>query len=80
MASKQVGQNGMVVAIEADPSVLKILNKNIKLNNLNNVRPANNIVYSKEMKMGLAVYNKMFLDRYGQSETKKKLKPYMLIH
>ena len=27
MASKQVGQNGMVVAIEADPSVLKILNK-----------------------------------------------------
>ncbi len=37
MASKQVGQNGMVVAIEADPSVLKILNKNIKLNNLNNV-------------------------------------------
>ncbi len=32
------------------------------------------------MKMGLAVYNKMFLDGHGQSETKKKLKPYMLIH
>ena len=71
MASKRVGPNGKVVAIEADPSVLKILNKNIKLNNLNNVRPVNNIVCSKEMEVGLAVYNKMFLDGYGQSETKK---------
>ncbi len=26
------------------------------------------------MKMGFAVYNKMFLDGYGQSETKNKTK------
>ena len=70
MASKRVGPKGKVVAIEADPGI-KNINKNIKLNNLNNVRPVNNIVYSKEMELGLAVYNKMFLDGYGRSETKK---------
>jgi FkbM family methyltransferase len=74
IASKRVGPNGKVVAIEADPSVLNILNKNIKLNNLTNVTPVNNIVYSKEMELGLAEYNKMFSDGDGKSETKDKTK------
>jgi len=36
-AAKAVGEKGKVIAIEPHPSNFKILNENIKLNNLNNV-------------------------------------------
>lgn len=36
-ASKKVGSSGKIIAVEPNPKNLAILNKNIKLNNLNNV-------------------------------------------
>ncbi len=48
IASKRVGPNGKVVAIEADPSNFDILNRNIRLNKLTNVLALNYAAYSKE--------------------------------
>jgi FkbM family methyltransferase len=48
MASKNVGINGKVVSIEADPNNFDILTQNINLNNLKNVMTLNYAVYSKE--------------------------------
>jgi FkbM family methyltransferase len=53
IASKRVGTNGKVVAIEADPGNFEMLNRNIKLNRLTNVIPLNYAVYSKETKVKL---------------------------
>ncbi len=48
IASKRVGANGKVIAIEADPDNFDLLNRNIQLNNLSNVIALNYAVYSKE--------------------------------
>ena len=48
IASKRVGANGKVIAIEADPGNFDLLNRNIQLNNLSNVIALNYAVYSKE--------------------------------
>jgi FkbM family methyltransferase len=53
VASKQVGQNGKVIAIEADPSNFEILNRNIELNRLTNVTTLNYAAFSKEAKIKL---------------------------
>jgi FkbM family methyltransferase len=53
IASKRIGQNGKVVAIEAHPENFQILKKNIKLNRLANVVPLNYAVSSKETKIKL---------------------------
>lgn len=53
IASKRVGPNGKVIAIEADPGNFEILNKNIKLNKLNNITSLNCASYSKEAKLKL---------------------------
>lgn len=53
IASKQVGANGKVIAIEAHPGNYDMLNHNIKLNGLTNVIPLNYAVYSKETKIKL---------------------------
>ena len=53
IASKRVGTNGKVVAIEAHPGNFEMLNRNIKLNQLANVIPLNYAVYSKETKIKL---------------------------
>ena len=53
IASKRVGTNGKVVAIEAHPGNFEMLNRNIKLNKLANVIPLNYAVYSKETKIKL---------------------------
>ncbi len=58
IGSKRVGPKGKVVAIEAHPSVLKMLNKNIKLNNLTNVTALNYAVYSEETKIKLYDHSK----------------------
>src|ERR671921_1221752 len=55
IASKRVGTNGKVVAIEAHPGNFEMLNRNIKLNQLANVIPLNYAVYSKETKIKLYV-------------------------
>ena len=51
ISSKRVGQNGKVVAIEADPDNFEMLNRNIKLNGLTNVIPLNYAVYSEVVKV-----------------------------
>jgi FkbM family methyltransferase len=53
IASKQVGPNGKVVAIEADPSNFEMLNRNIELNRLANVTTLNYAAFSKEAKIKL---------------------------
>jgi FkbM family methyltransferase len=55
-SSNCVGPNGKVIAIEAHPHNFKILNRNIKSNNLTNVMPFNYIAYSKEMEMVFVEY------------------------
>jgi FkbM family methyltransferase len=72
ISSKRVGANGKVVAIEANPSNFKMLNRNIKLNQLTNIISLNNAVYSKETKvklylpgeeLGHTTYNTVMSDR-----------------
>ena len=58
IASKRVGPNGKVVAIEADPSNFEILKRNIKLNNLNNITSLNCAAYSKEGRLKLHLHSK----------------------
>jgi FkbM family methyltransferase len=72
IASKRVGTNGKVVAIEAHPGNFEMLNRNIKLNRLTNVISLNHAVYSKETKVklylpgeesGNTIYNTIISDR-----------------
>ena len=72
IASKRVATNGKVVAIEASPSNFKILNRNIRLNQLTNIISLNHVVYSKETKIklylpgeesGNTIYNTVISDR-----------------
>jgi FkbM family methyltransferase len=53
IASKRIGANGKVIAIEAHPVNYEMLNRNIKLNGLTNVTTLNYAVYSKETKLKL---------------------------
>ncbi len=48
IASKRVGTNGIVLAIEADPHNFDLLNRNIQLNKLSNVIALNYAAYSEE--------------------------------
>src|SRR5215211_2923344 len=77
IASKRVGTNGKVVAIEAHPGNFEMLNRNIKLNQLTNVIPLNYAVYSKETKVklyvpgeesGYPVYNTIMSNRARNEE------------
>jgi FkbM family methyltransferase len=68
-SSKQVGNTGKVVAIEADPDNFQLLKRNITLNNLTNVLPLNYAVFSTRTRMKLyeqsasAKYNSLMLAR-----------------
>jgi FkbM family methyltransferase len=72
-ASKRVGLNGKIIAIEADPGNFDILNRNIQLNKLTNVITLNYAAYSKEDKIRLYLlkvdkssytkYNTVMIDR-----------------
>jgi FkbM family methyltransferase len=53
IASKRVGANGKVIAIEADPGNFDILNRNIQLNKLSNIIALNYAVYSEEKNIKL---------------------------
>jgi FkbM family methyltransferase len=77
IASKRVGTNGKVVAIEANPGNFEMLNRNIKLNKLANVIPLNYAVYSKETKIklylpgeesGYTIYNTIMSNRARNEE------------
>jgi FkbM family methyltransferase len=73
-SSKQVGDGGKVVAIEADPNNFQLLKRNIALNSLTNVLPLNYAVFSKRTRMKLyeqsasAKYNSVMLTRAAQSK------------
>jgi FkbM family methyltransferase len=60
IASKRVGANGKVIAIEAHPGNYEMLNRNIKLNGLTNVTTLNYAVYSKESKIRLYMPDEEF--------------------
>src|ERR671918_769111 len=73
-SSKQVGNTGKVVAIEADPDNFELLKRNIALNNLTNVLPLNYAVFSTRTRMKLyeqsasAKYNSLMLARAAKTE------------
>lgn len=69
-ASRSVGLNGKVVAIEADPENFNILNRNIQLNKLTNVIALNYAVYSKEDKIRLYLPGKDEKEKESSSYTK----------
>jgi FkbM family methyltransferase len=52
-SSKSVGASGKVIAVEAHPYNFKILQHNLRLNNLTNVSALNWAVYSKKAKLKL---------------------------
>jgi FkbM family methyltransferase len=73
-SSKQVGNTGKVVAIEADPDNFEILKRNIALNKLTNVLPLNYAVFSTRTRMKLfeqsasAKYNSLMLARAAKTK------------
>src|ERR687894_659673 len=73
-SSKQVGNSGKVVAIEADPDNFQLLKRNIALNNLTNVLPLNYAVFSTRTRMKLyeqsasAKYNSLMLARAAKTK------------
>ena len=73
-SSKQVGNTGKVLAIEADPDNFQLLKRNIALNKLTNVMPLNYAVFSERTKMKLyeqsasAKYNSLMLARAAKTK------------
>jgi FkbM family methyltransferase len=73
-SSKQVGNTGKVVAIEADPDNFELLRRNIALNNLSNVLPLNYAVFSTRTRIKLyeqsasAKYNSVMLTRAKETK------------
>ena len=53
ISAKCVGENGKVITIEADPANFKILERNIKLNNLTNVIALNIAAFSRQTRLKL---------------------------
>jgi FkbM family methyltransferase len=74
LSSKQVCENGKVIAITVDPQIFDTLNHNIKLNNLTNIIPFNYIAYSQEMEMVLVPYSRMLSGEDEKSITADKIK------
>ena len=77
-ASKRVGSNGRIIAIEADPENFDILKRNIQLNKLTNVIALNYAAYSKEDKIRLYLlreessytkFNTIMTDRAGNEKS-----------
>jgi FkbM family methyltransferase len=60
ISSKQVGDKGKVVALEASPLVFEKLKRNIRINNLSNTTSMNYAVFSKTTKIKLFFPNEGF--------------------
>jgi FkbM family methyltransferase len=71
-SSKRVGANGKVIAIEAHPDSFEMLNRNIKLNGLNNVTTLNYAVYSKETKVKIYSNYTIMSERIREEQVKEK--------
>ena len=56
ISAKRLGASGKVISIEADFSTYQMLEANIHLNDLNNVKVVNCILYSKDMSFSLSNY------------------------
>jgi FkbM family methyltransferase len=67
VASKMVGQQGKVIAIEPQPDSFEMLNKNIKLNKLTNISTLNYAVSSKTSTLKLYSSYSTIQERAGQS-------------
>ncbi|MBD0359722.1 MAG: FkbM family methyltransferase [Nitrososphaeraceae archaeon] len=67
MASKRVGLQGKVVAIEPQPNILEMLNRNIKLNELTNIITLSYAVYSERSKVRLYSNYSIIQQRAKQS-------------
>jgi len=67
VASKKVGQEGKVVAIEPQPDSFDMLNKNIKLNKLTNISTLNYAASSKRTTLKLYSSYSTLQERAGQS-------------
>src|SRR5919198_2122285 len=71
-SSKQVGPNGKVVSIEADPDSFEMLNRNVKLNKLTNVSCLNYAVYSRKMKVKIYSNHSVMSERIREEKMKEK--------
>jgi FkbM family methyltransferase len=79
LSSMRVGPNGKVIAVEAHGGNFDMLNRNVKLNHLNNVVTLNYAVFSEETKIKLflpaqesdfTIYNTVMTDRGGKGGEK----------
>ena len=79
LSSMRVGPSGKVVSIEAHRGNFDMLNRNVKLNHLNNVVTLNYAVFSKDTKINLylpaqesdfTIYNTVMTDRGGKDGEK----------
>ena len=77
IASKRVGANGKVIAIEASPLNFEMLNRNTNINQLTNIISLNYAAYSKETKInlylpakekGFTIYNTVMVGRAQTEE------------
>jgi FkbM family methyltransferase len=75
ISSKRVGPAGKVIAIEADPENFDMLNRNIKLNQLNNVIALNYAAYSQAAKIKLYVADEQSGSPLYNTITTKRAKP-----
>jgi FkbM family methyltransferase len=72
IASKRVGANGKVIAIEAHPDSFDMLNRNTKLNKLTNVTCLNYAVYSRKMKIKFYSNYTIMSERVREEKMKEK--------
>ena len=75
ISSKRVGPAGKVIAIEADPGNFDMLNRNIKLNGLNNVIALNYAAYSQVAKIKLYVADEQSGSALYNTIMTKRAKP-----
>jgi FkbM family methyltransferase len=68
ISSKRVGLEGKVIAIEAQPDIYEMLNKNIELNQLTNVTTLNFAAYSKESKLKIYSNYSVMTERANNKE------------
>jgi FkbM family methyltransferase len=73
LSSMKVGPRGKVVAIEAQPDSFEMLNRNIKLNGLENVITLNYAAYSSEMKLKLYSGYTLMQERTGANNKHKSV-------
>jgi FkbM family methyltransferase len=70
IAAKRVSTKGKVIAIEAQHDSFKMLNRNIKLNQLTNVTTLNYAAYSRETKLKLYSSYSIMSERAGKHTRK----------